>query len=93
MPQEEMMENSTPDLTAGYCIKIEVLPDGFTVSDPLPLEEKQEESAELEPEADTYEQGELIADQTSLLKNILAVIKENPVSGGEEAGFEEAATE
>lgn len=95
MPDMEMDANSEGTLDEGYCIKIEVLKDGFTVSDPLPLEAKSEETTELEAEDEQYTDtdGELIPDLPSMLKNVLAVIKQNPVAGGEEAGFEESAAE
>lgn len=95
MPDMEMDVNSEPTLDEGYCIKIEVLKDGFTVSDPLPLESKSDESMELEAESEDYTDtdGELIPDLPSMLKNVMAVIKQNPVAGGEESGFEESVAE
>jgi hypothetical protein len=77
--------NSEANLSEGYCIKIEVLKNGFTVSDPLPIDAKSEELAEGEDYQD--EDGELISDLPTMLKNVMAVIKEHPVSGGEEEGF------
>ena len=67
----------------GYCIKIEVLPGGFTVSDPLPIESKDSEAEQY-----TDSDEEMIPDLSSMLKNVMAVIQENPVSGGEKEAFE-----
>lgn len=89
MPLQPMVTNSEANLNEGYCIKIEVLKNGFTVSDPLPIEAKSEELAEGETEYQD-EDGELIPDLPTMLKNIMAVVKENPVSGGEEEGFASA---
>lgn len=93
MPLQPMVTNSEDNLSEGYCIKIEVLKDGFTVSDPLPIEAKSEELAE--GEADDYQDsdGELIPDLPTMLKNVMAVVKGNPVSGGEEEGFASAGVE
>ena len=88
MPLQPMVTNSEDNLNEGYCIKIEVLKNGFTVSDPLPIDAKSEELAEGEDYQD--EDGELIPDLPTMLKNIMAVVKEHPVSGGEEEGFASA---
>lgn len=88
MAVQQLNMNSEDNMNEGYCIKIEVLKDGFTVSDPLPIEAKSEELAE----ADDYQDsdGELIPDLPTMLKNIMAVIKQNPIGGGEEEGFTSA---
>ena len=91
MPVQQLNMNSEENLSEGYCIKIEVLKNGFTVSDPLPIDAKSEELAEGEDYQD--EDGELIPDLPTMLKNIMAVVKENPVSGGEEEGFASAGME
>jgi hypothetical protein len=93
MPVQQLNMNPEANLSEGYCIKIEVLKDGFTVSDPLPIEAKSEELDE--GEADEYQDSdsELIPDLPTMLKNIMAVIKENPVAGGEEEGFASAGME
>ena len=88
MPLQPMVTNSEDNLNEGDCIKIEVLKNGFTVSDPLPIDAKSEELAEGEDYQD--EDGELIPDLPTMLKNIMAVVKEHPVSGGEEEGFASA---
>ena len=36
MPADEMQVNQDTNPSEGYCIKIEVLPGGFTLSDNLP---------------------------------------------------------
>ena len=94
MPVQQLNMNPEANLSEGYCIKIEVLKDGFTVSDPLPIDSKSEESDPLEGESETEDYqdsgGELIPDLPTMLKNVMAVIKENPVSGGEEEGFASA---
>jgi hypothetical protein len=80
MPAEEMQVNQDTNPSEGYCIKIEVLPGGFTVSDPLPIESKDEQYTDSDEET--------IPDLTSMLKNVMSVIQENPVSGGEKEAFE-----
>lgn len=88
MPKDEMVVNPDKNLSEGYCIKIEVYPDGFTVSDPLPIDEKTDAGEQY-----TDTDGELIPDLTSMLKNVMAVINENPVSGGEKEAFESVDAE
>lgn len=81
MPEEKMQEFSEQNLSEGYCIKITVKPDGFSVSDPKPIEE------------DEYNQSdEMIPDLTAMLKNVMAVIQENPLEGSESEGFDESET-
>ena len=88
MPAEEMQANPDTNLSEGYCIKIEVLPGGFTVSDPLPIESKEADSEQY-----TDSDEETIPDLTSMLKNVMSVIQENPVSGGEKEAFESVDAE
>jgi hypothetical protein len=85
MPAEEMPVNQDTNPSEGYCIKIEVLPGGFTVSDPLPIESKDEQY--------TDSDEDMIPDLTSMLKNVMSVIQENPVSGGEKEAFESVDAE
>jgi hypothetical protein len=85
MPAEEMQVNQDTNPSEGYCIKIEVLPGGFTVSDPLPIESKDEQY--------TDSDEDVIPDLTSMLKNVMSVIQENPVSGGEKEAFESVDAE
>ena len=91
MPNETMPVESEGALTEGYCIKIEVLPDGFTVSDPLPLEAKSEETMELEGGADEYSDsnGEVLEDLTSMLKAVMQTVQDNPLQESEQSGFDE----
>ena len=93
MPVQQLNMNSEENLSEGYCIKIKVLRNGFTVSDPLPIEAKSEELEEVPSEDYQDSDGELIPDLPTMLKNIMAVVKENPVSGGEEEGFASAGME
>ena len=88
MPADEMQVNQDTNLSEGYCIKIEVLPGGFTVSDPLPIESKEADSEQY-----TDSDEETIPDLTSMLKNVMSVIQENPVSGGEKEAFESVDAE
>lgn len=88
MPAEEMQANPDTNPSEGYCIKIEVLPGGFTVSDPLPIESKEADSEQY-----TDSDEETIPDLTSMLKNVMSVIQENPVSGGEKEAFESVDAE
>ena len=83
MPGDEMPVNQDTDPSEGYCIKIEVLPGGFTVSDPLPIESKEADSEQY-----TDSDEETIPDLTSMLKNVMSVIQDNPVSGGEREAFD-----
>jgi hypothetical protein len=83
MPGQEMMVNSEDyssesDATNGYCIKVEVLKGGFKVSDPISLEQSGEYQ---------NDDSELIPDIPSMLKNVLAVIQQNPIGTGEQEGF------
>lgn len=93
MPAQEMDVNSDQDLSKGYCIKVEVYPDGFTVSDPLPLDDSSEEYAEGSEDNPQEEAEEKIPDLTSMLKNVMQVVKENPVGQGEEQAFDETASQ
>lgn len=82
MPDEKMEDYSEQNLSEGYCIKITVRPDGFSVSDPKPIEQ------------DEYNQSdETIPDLTAMLKNVMAVIEENPLEGSESEGFDESESE
>ena len=71
-------QNVSADIGAGYCIKVYVYPNGYSVGDPEPLTE--DESAP----------GGLIESQTDLLKSILAILKSNPVEPSEQEGFDES---
>ena len=76
MQNEEKEEFHEPNLSEGYCIKIKVVNGGFTVSDPEPIEE------------DEYsEEQDTIPDLPTMLKNVMAVIQDNPVGESEQDGF------
>ena len=70
----EMEQNPS----TGYCAKIYVYPNGYSIGDPEPLED------------DESEPGELIESETDLLKHVLATLKENPVEPSEAEGFDES---
>lgn len=89
MEQEQSSLESGIDLSQGYCIKVHVLPDGFKVSEPEPIEEYAAEESETdEPETE----DELIPDLASMLKNVMAVVQGNPVGESEQSAFEKSAS-
>lgn len=71
-------QNVSEDIGSGYCIKVYVYPNGYSIGEPEPLE------------ADESEPGELIESPSDLLKHILATLKENPVEPSEQEGFDES---
>lgn len=78
MDVQNMNMEEEQNLSTGYCIKVYVYPNGYSVGDPEPLED--DESAP----------GELVESQTDLLKSILAILKSNPVEPSEQEGFDES---
>lgn len=93
MYQEKAGEESGIDLTQGYCIKVHVLPDGFKVSEPEPIEEyDQDESADVMSEAGDDAESELIPDLATMLKNVMAVVQGHPVGESEQSAFEKSAS-
>ncbi len=77
--QDQSMQDSLPPpFEEGYSIIIQVLPTGFSVSDPQPLSSAPEDAD--------------LQDTTSVLKAVLSILQSNPV--GEDsaeqmkAGFE-----
>ena len=74
-------QNVSEDIGSGYCIKVYVYPNGYSVGDPEPLEE------------DKSAAGELIESQTDVLKHILAILKSNPVEPSESEGFDQSIAE
>jgi hypothetical protein len=60
----------------GYSITILVLPTGFSVTGPEPL-----------PATPSQSQPETVPDITSAMKEVLAIIKENPTNQDEQAHF------
>ena len=84
---EELMSSSKDeqDLSQGYQICVEVLPDGFRIGNAEPLEEN-EETDEGESTG-----GDLIPDLGTALKHLMAEIKANPVGESEQSGFDSVA--
>lgn len=80
MLEENMEEETEQNLSTGYCAKIYVYPNGYSLGDPEALEE------------DESEPGELIESETDLLKHVLALLKDNPVEPSEAEGFNESET-
>lgn len=78
MDVQNMNMEDEQNLSEGYCIKVYVYPNGYSVGDPEPLED------------DESIPGELVESQTDLLKSILAILKSNPVEPSEQEGFDES---
>lgn len=78
MVEEDADSEMEQNLSTGYCVKIYVYPNGYSLGDPEPLE------------ADESAPGELIESETDLLKHVLALLKENPVEPSEAEGFNES---
>lgn len=78
MYDENADEQTEQNLSTGYCVKIYVRPNGYSIGDPEPLED------------DESSPGELVESQTDLLKSILAILKSNPVEPSEQEGFDES---
>lgn len=73
------------DLAQGFCIEISVLPDGtYKVSGPEPL---ADEAAEEQGEAGS-ELGQDFDSIGAALKQVLQVIKDNPLGDSDQANFE-----
>lgn len=81
MLEENADSEMEQNLSTGYCAKIYVYPNGYSLGDPEPLEE--DESAP----------GAMIESPSDLLKHVLAMIKENPVEPSEAEGFNESETD
>ena len=73
---QEASQEPTQDLSKGYCVELEVRPGGFTVSDPQPLDDDADESADTDNEVPT------LADA---MKHIMMIVKSNPVGADEQA--------
>jgi hypothetical protein len=87
MPMDENMGESpeateaapAADLSAGFCVEIHVTPDGsFFVVGPEPIDEAEEQG----------EQGESFDSIGAALKELLRIVRENPITGGEQADFD-----
>lgn len=81
MDVQNMNMEDEQNLSTGYCVKIYVRPNGYSIGDPEPLE------------ADESEPGELIESPSDLLKHVLAILKENPVEPSEAEGFDESMSD
>ncbi len=76
------------NLSQGYTICVEVLPDGFRVSEPMPLSSSSEdEHSEDQPD---QEDSELQPDIASALKQVIAVVQAHPVGQSEASAFNES---
>lgn len=70
------------NLSQGYTVCIEVLPDGYRVTEPMPLTSdysEEEDATELQP------------DIASALKQVMAVVQAHPVGQSEASAFNESA--
>lgn len=75
MPAEDTLE---ADTTQGYCIELYVMPDGtFTVSGPEAMDKMKE-----------MEEGEEFSSIGEALKQVLMLIKQNPVGDSGQKSFE-----
>ena len=84
---DSMQSNSEQDLSEGYCIQVCVYKNGFTVSDPEPLPESDTgEDAESSSSSESDE--DRIPDLATALKHVMKVVKDNPVTGGEQDAFD-----
>jgi len=78
--------DDTGDLSQGYCIEISVLPDGtYQVSPPESLKEEAAEEQGGEPGS---EAGQTFDSVGAALKQVLKLMKDNPVGGDGQASFE-----
>lgn len=85
MPDEEIVPEGR-GLEAGYTIELSILPDGiFKVSGPEPLVVEAARDEGVPPRS---EMGEDFTSVGEALKQILSVIKDNPVGDTDEAQFE-----
>lgn len=73
---QEPTQEASQDLSKGYCLELEVRPGGFTVSDPQPLDDEGDESADTDNDVPT------LADA---MKHIMSIVKSNPVGADEQA--------
>lgn len=83
MPQEntEPVESGDPvggegDISQGYCVRFEVTPNGFSVSEPEPLSAPSEYSEG--QEADESAPAP-VPDLTTAIKELLHVVKAHPL--------------
>jgi len=79
MNMEGEQDQST-DISTGYCFKVYVYPNGYSIADPEPLTEDSEP-------------GDIIESPSDLLKHVLAIIKETPIQPSEQEGFNESMSD
>lgn len=80
--------NQEQNLSQGYTICVEVLPDGFRVSEPMPLSSySEDERTEAQPD---QEDSALQPDIASALKQVMAVVQAHPVGQSEASAFNDA---
>ncbi len=84
-------QDQEQNLSQGYTICVEVLPDGFRVSEPMPLSSySEDESTEEQPD---QEDSALQPDIASALKQVMAVVQAHPVGQSEASAFNESAAD
>lgn len=82
----EMGQDQEQNLSQGYTICVEVLPDGFRVSEPMPLSSYSEEE---NPDQED-QPNDVQPDIASALKQVMAVVQAHPVGQSEAAAFNES---
>lgn len=82
--------NQEQNLSQGYTICVEVLPDGFRVSEPMPLTSYSEDETDEQPD---QEDSALQPDIASALKQVMAVVQANPVGQSEASAFNESVAD
>ena len=82
----EMGQDQEQNLSQGYTICVEVLPDGFRVSEPMPLSSYSEEENPDQEDQPTDVQPDI----ASALKQVMAVVQAHPVGQSEAAAFNES---
>ena len=81
--------NQEQNLSQGYTICVEVLPDGFRVSEPMPLSSySDEENPDQEDQP-----SDVQPDIASALKQVMAVIQAHPVGQSEASAFNESSAD
>lgn len=83
-PQGPEDQADTSDLSQGYCIHLYVTPEGFRVSEALPLSADEMEGNDADHDGDT----ETYPDLTTALKHIVAEVKQNPIGEDHHAQFQ-----
>ena len=78
--------NQEQNLSQGYTICVEVLPDGFRVSEPMPLSYSEEDESPDQEDQPTDVQPDI----ASALKQVIAVVQAHPIGQSEAAAFNES---